>query len=243
MLNIAVCDDNTMHNELMTDLLDEYANRRQAAVRHSIFTSGNSLLENVSTHGGYDIYILDMIMPELNGMDTAARLREMGDAGKVIFLTSTLEYAVESYEVQAFYYLLKPVDTEKLYTVLDRAAAVVAQNESAAFNLRTRNGEKRIMLDHLMYVDVTNRCLQFHMDDGTVSEGMTMRVTFREAVGELLEDERFHLCGSRAIVNLSLVDTVGREETRFRSGEIFFPAKSAVGDLHAAWLRYWNKEE
>ena len=243
MLNIAICDDNALHNELVNDLLNEYIQSRRTAVRSAVFLSGEALLENVKANGGYDIYLLDMIMPEMNGMDTAAALRGMGDEGKVIFLTSTLDYALESYEVQAFYYLLKPVDTEKLFSVLDRAAAQLTHDEAAAFTLRTRDGEKRILLDHLMYVDVFNRCLQFHMDDGKVVEGMTMRVTFREAVSELLGDERFHLCGSRSVVNLSLVDTVGKEETIFRNGDSFFPARSSVADLLAAWQRYLKKGE
>lgn len=132
MIRIAVCDDNELQHEIMSDLLQEYTLTPVGSLSEidiRFFSGGRDLILDVRDKGGYDIYILDMIMPDINGIELATTLRLIGDSGKIIFLTSSLEYAVASYDVEAFYYMLKPVDRQKLFRILDRAVGLISQGD------------------------------------------------------------------------------------------------------------------
>ena len=114
MLNILICDD------LRSD-----AEKLEAFIRSSgfdahpvIFASGNRLLEHVRSGAKVDACFLEIVMPEINGIVLAEKLREDGFAGEIIFLTISNDYAVESYAVNAFHYLLKPAEQNSVSDVL-----------------------------------------------------------------------------------------------------------------------------
>lgn len=120
MIKLALCDDETAQREAAGNLLREYAASRPAlAIKLSIFSSGQELLAAAEECGGFDLYVLDIVMPGLSGIDLGVRLRELYSDGDIIYLTISPEYAVDSYAARAFYYLMKPVEPGKLFQVLD----------------------------------------------------------------------------------------------------------------------------
>lgn len=128
-MKIAVCDDrpNISKNR---ELLEKYQQTvRDWMSQAEYFLSGAELLDQAEERGGYDLYLLDILMPGENGISVGKRLRQMGKQGELIFLTSSNDYAADSYEVRAFFYLLKPVEEEKLFRVLDQAVEKLTQQQ------------------------------------------------------------------------------------------------------------------
>ena len=122
MLRIAVCDDEEKQLEQVSALLETYLEAhpdRQGQVE--TFQSGSALLERVKELRGFDLYILDILMPSLSGIEIGRRLRALADEGEIIYLTNSNDFAADSYDVRAFFYLLKPVEKSKLFQVLDKA--------------------------------------------------------------------------------------------------------------------------
>ena len=235
MIKIALCDDNEFQRELMEDIINEYRQLHNSLdIRLSIFPGGRELLSSVKENGFYDIYILDLIMPDINGMETAVTLRAMKDPGKIIFLTATLDYAVASYEVDAFYYMLKPADQGKLFKVLDKACRDYTGTESA-INLKTRSGIVKIKYEDILYVSLENRALRYNLKDGKTLDGMAIRVPFKDSVASLLEDSRFSLCGVSMVVNLDYLDQMDAESVLLSDGTILYPSKAACATLKKAW--------
>ena len=123
MLKIAACDDESAQLEQMERMLQDYFRARLALPgRISVFSDSRTLMSRVREQGGFDLYILDIIMPGLDGIQTGMELRKMGDGGEIIYLTTSSEYAVDSYTARAFFYLIKPVTEKKLFGLLDEAA-------------------------------------------------------------------------------------------------------------------------
>lgn len=87
------------------------------------FQHYSDLLDAIETHGRYDIYILDIIMPELNGIQLGMEIRKKDNDSIIIFLTSSAEYGVDSYSISAKDYILKPYTEEALFSALDKAVA------------------------------------------------------------------------------------------------------------------------
>lgn len=108
MLKIAVCDDSPLFLELAIKFINKWSEERQFPVSISSYNNGDDLLA-ANAEERMDIIFLDIIMPLLNGMDTARELRQTDKAVKIIFLTSSPEFALESYEVKAQGYVLKPL--------------------------------------------------------------------------------------------------------------------------------------
>ena len=238
MLRIAVCDDNELQREMLLETLDTYLEQRGLTISPEAFSDGNALLACVRESGPFDLYILDLIMPGMNGMEVASTLRMLHDDGIIIFLTSTVDYALASYDVNAFHYLLKPLDSQKLYSVLDRALDQLDKAEEQAILVRTREGETRILLKDLQYVDLNNRALHYHLLRGGDVDGLVIRVSFREAVAPILRDKRFVLCGLSMVVNLTCIDQMDCDSVLMNDGTLLYPSKNACTALRREWTAY-----
>ena len=122
MPSLAICDDDPRQLHTIGKLIHTYFHTRSdSSWNVASFLSGDALLAQSHARNGFDLYLLDILMPGLNGIETGRQLRETGDGGEIIYLTSSNDFASESYDVRAFFYLLKPVDKQRLFQVLDRA--------------------------------------------------------------------------------------------------------------------------
>ena len=236
MIRIAFCDDNTLQLDIIRDIFEGY-DRKSYDITADFFTSGSSLYEKVKSSGAYDIYILDMIMPDMTGIELASALRINDSNGIIIFLTSSVEHAVSSYDVNAFYYMLKPVDREKLYRVLDRAVALVG-NKSQDFIVNSTNGDVSIATSSIVWIEHVNRRCTFYLSSGKFVESKTIRSSFREYVSMLTSYRNFAFCGASAMVNLSFVQAVDSSCVMFSDGSSMIPPQSAYKDFKLAWREF-----
>ena len=236
MITVAICDDNDFQREMMLDILHEYS-VSHAELSASVFSSGRELLECVKSGKKFNIYILDVIMPEINGMEIATTLRIMKDDGKIIFTTATLEYAVASYDVQAYYYMVKPVDPQKLFRILDNAVAKLTPHENSVI-VKTKEGEINLRIKDITFVEVEDRSLLFHLSDGRTCKSQALRNSFREAVDDLADDEGFAICGASKIINLKYIDAIDSDMVLLRDGTTIYPPRSAYAELRKKWREY-----
>lgn len=119
MIKIAICDDETAFLTELSAMLRSWAASRKLVLQLFPFTNGDKMIA-ACEESPADLVILDIMMPFPGGMDTAKALRQKESHVPLIFLTSSPEFALESYEVRAFWYLLKPVSEERLFSVLEQ---------------------------------------------------------------------------------------------------------------------------
>lgn len=121
MKRIVVCDDNNTHRDLLKDMLAIYFSEIQEPIDIREYESGDALVaEAKEEYLKMDLLFLDIHMEGIDGIETARQLRRIGWRIPIIFLTESPEYAVESYEVQAAGYLVKPYSEEQLKETLER---------------------------------------------------------------------------------------------------------------------------
>ncbi|MBQ0027696.1 MAG: response regulator [Lachnospiraceae bacterium] len=125
MIKITYCDDSWIQQGLMDEWLKYYTAKKGITIEGVPFSTGNDLMAAVEHGASFDIYILDIILPGMRGTEVASKLRERGDNGKIIYLTSSSVFSAQSEEVNAFGYLVKPIQPEQLYEILDRAIAEI----------------------------------------------------------------------------------------------------------------------
>ena len=216
-MKIAICDDEAICRSQVLDIAEDYKEeRKDKDISFEIFSDPQALLKATLDGGGYDIYILDIVMPDMNGIQLGVALRDADVDSKIIYLTSSEEYALDSFRVRAFDYILKPITKESFYKAMDEAINSIHIKRDKSAIIKTKDGTARVAFDSILYVESHNRVLTYHLVGGRAVESTTFRCSFADAVRELLADSRFAVCGVTAVVNLSHITSVENEGVVFR---------------------------
>lgn len=170
MIKIAFCDDDNDVLESLHTLLVQYRALHDTDLSADSFHSPLDLIAEIERGSHYDILFLDILMPGENGIDTAAEIRSYDEDIKIIFLTSSSEFAVQSYTVNAFYYQLKPICAEDFFRLMDNILAQCAREQSDSLLLQCKSGIHRIRPAQLEFCEVMHRTLFLHLTDGEILE-------------------------------------------------------------------------
>jgi len=240
VFKIAICDDDVAERERGVALLEEYFRERpRLAATMMRFESGRALLDAVEQGAGFDVYLLDILMPELNGIEVGKALREKDRDGAIIYLTTSPDYGVESYQANAFFYLLKPVEREELFQVLDRAAESIQKRKAGTVIVRIQDGLRSVPLDDILYAERVGRFIRYYLTSGEEVDSRPIRSSFREAASPLLADRRFCLCGASFVLNLYHMKAMEHSEAVLDSGARVPLSRAAAGEVKRAWMDYW----
>lgn len=172
MLKIAFCDDDLEILKELGILLDKYKKERDEDLTYTVFQSPLELLAAIEKGFSFDILFLDILMPGENGIETAKEIRQYDNNMKIIFLTSSPEFAVQSYTVGAYLYQLKPVWEESFFRLMDSVLAECTKTQENSLILRSKEGITKIDLEKLEYCEVIGRTLFFHLGNGKVFESV-----------------------------------------------------------------------
>lgn len=241
MSKIALCDDREEDRAALGAMLREYAGRRPG-LSISFFSSGEQLL--LAEDGiDFDLYVLDVIMPDMSGIQLGARLRKLGCRGAIIYLSVSPDFAVDSYDTRAFHYLLKPIQTARFFEVLDQALEATERGKAACIKVKTRNNTRLIWLDEIMYVELVEHTACYHLAGGEAINSVTLRRSFRNELEALLQYPEFVLCGASFAANLRYVTEIHKSTLCLQGTlpgciRIPMPRGTAVG-LRQQWENYW----
>ena len=144
-------------------------------------------------------------MPGETGIDTAAEIRRYDSNVKIVFLSSTAEYAVQSYTVGAYYYCLKPIRQEDFFRLMDTAISACEKERDNSLILRCKNGLTRIELRQMEYCEVLHRTLLIHLNDGRVLESVG---SLDELSKKLENSGRFLRIHRSYLVNLEYIESL-----------------------------------
>lgn len=181
MIHIAICDDSKQDRQILAALFKRYQELHATPLQIHIFQNGFSLLDAIDQGKRFDITILDILMPGENGIEIARNIRASGADTEIIFLTSSPEYAVDSYEVKAQNYLLKPVTEEKFFASIDSILAELDEKDTASFIIYTTEKQySRIRVSSLVYGEVTHRTITLHLADQTMISAVMTFTEFQD---------------------------------------------------------------
>lgn len=219
-MRIALCEDSIPELEEVQHALEQYRLQRpDLQLSISCFRSGDEVLR-AAGEVPFHLYLLDIVMPGLTGLETARRLKLLDPAVPVIFLTSTADFALEAFQVRASNYLLKPVRTGPLFSALDEllSGPHLHMVELAAEG----GGTVMAALGRILYLECSDHRILYYLDDGAVIRGRTIRTPFLEAAvplirtGLFLQPHRSYLVNAGRILRLtsrSVVLDTGTELT------------------------------
>jgi len=234
MLKIAVCDDDVSELSNIISIINEYKeiNTFRYEITYTAFQSAVDLIAAVESGIRYEIILLDIVMPLLNGMEAAKELRCHDQVVKIIFLTSSPEFAVDSYAVDAFYYALKPIWKDKLLAVLDKVFATIQSQNDPSILVKCKTGLTRIPLYLLEYAEVAGRTVYYHLINGIVLEETGVMAKLEQV---LLTYPQFVKPHRAFIINLDCIDALTLREVKLSNAAIPV-AKANYTDLKASYI-------
>lgn len=217
MLSIAVCDDEVIECCSMARKIKEILEEMKIPCIVRQFCNGRELLQALES---FDIVFLDIIMHGLDGMKTAQIFRERASDKILIFVSSSREYVFEAYDVEAFQYLLKPVDDRKLKRVLQKAILKTEKHSQEFIIVSKERQKKKLFLDEIYYFEIKGRIVDVHGPEGIFA--------YYEQIGELenkLRDKGFFRCHKSYLINLKYACGYNRQEVILENGENIVIAK------------------
>lgn len=242
-MRIALCDDQPEQLSTLYAMVQEFfAAPGMPDTQIKTFSSSVALENYILMKGGFTLYLLDIMMPEINGIELGMRIRENDTSACIIYLTSSPDYALESYRARALQYLLKPVARERLFEVLGEAMRYFERMREICLTVKTKTGIVRLPYRDLIYAELVDRTVHYRMLDGKTVIGMTLRASFREAMDPLLEDSRFVLTCASFAVNLQYVQSVERAELLMTNGTRIPLARAQQTEVKQHWLDYWLED-
>lgn len=235
MWKIAVCDDNIPELSNVISIINEYKeiNVFRYEIEYTAFDNAVDLISAVEGGERYHIILLDIVMPLVNGMEAAHEIRIHDNAAQIIFLTSSTEFAVDSYAVGAFYYALKPIWKEKLFSILDKAYAEIDSQNGQSLLVKCKTGLTRIPLHTLEYIEIMSRTISYHLVSGIVLEGTGVMGELGQV---LLTYPQFAKPHRAFIVNMDCIHTLSLREIKMCSHAIIPVAKAIYSDFKASYI-------
>ena len=215
MIKIAFCDDDLSVLRELGALMDKYRVERNQDIIYASFNSPLELLTEVERGTRLDIIFLDVLMPAQNGISTAMEIRQYDTSVKIIYLTSSAEYAVDSYSVGAYFYQLKPIWQESFYRLMDSVLSECHKDKENSLILRSRTGITRLDLDRLQYCEVMGRTLLFHRKDGEVLDSIGRLDDLCE---QLKDYEQFVRCHRSYLINMDYVQNISSKTITMTDG-------------------------
>lgn len=198
MLRICVADDEPESIRRLEDFLARFFTLRKEQFELTSFPSGDRLVKNYAPV--YDIIFLDIEMPGMNGMQTAARIRMMDEKVIIIFLTRMAQYAVKGYEVNAFDFIVKPVDYNSFAVKFGRALDAVKRRQEYKIEIRLDGGCLWLPVSCVWMIEVNKHDITYHTEQGDyTSRGSLVELEAR------LARFGFRRCSRFCLVNMKFV--------------------------------------
>ena len=234
MIKVAVLDDRREDLDRACSLAEKFAKTSPFPLQIEAFENPFDLLDRIGKNGGFALYLLDIIMMQLTGMDVAEEIRKRGERAEIIFLTSSREYGVDAFGVNAAGYLVKPIAEKDFTELFGRVLGKIAADGRFPVYIKVNGGIRRAMTDEIVMIESCNHRREVKLSDGQVIETPTTLSEFYEILKPYREFSSPH----RAyIVNMNYITGVQGSEL-YVGREAIPIAKSAYRKFKENYIRF-----
>ncbi len=215
MLNCAICDDDKSSAELIYEITNEYP----VKLNRTLYLRSAELLSDLRCGKKFDLYILDIVMPEFTGLELAREIRRLDSCCVIIFITGSDEFHKDAFDVEALHYLDKPVKREMLFHSLDRALRYLGENNDDTLPIQTKTGLHVLHINKIVYAEAFRHIITFHFSDGSMIETLDSSLSLEKLIC-VLPSTSFCSPYRGFIVNLNYVDCLRKLQLSMTTGAL-----------------------
>ena len=237
MLKIAICDDVSAELKHAAGLVHEFLEGSgiSAAVRE--FSHPDELLTACETES-FHIFLLDMVMPMISGLELGRSIRRVSTDAQIIYITTEPGFALDAYSVNPLHYLLKPVNEEVLFAALQLAAEKAGFGEETSVTVKTREGLRTLCADAVVCCEYARHTVIYTLKSGERVVTLTISRSFAEHIAPLLRDRRFIQPHAAYAVNMSCAERLSKDGFQMRGGARISVSGKQFAAVRNAYMSY-----
>lgn len=235
MYRIAICDDDTFYLDNIADKVSKIFKDRRQPIHMDKFTNTADLLEAIKTGTDYKLIFLDIQFPQSNGVDIARKIKSISSGTDFVFLSTTSDYALESFDVAPLYYITKPEDNLKLEEAVKR---FLRKNSINKITIKTRNKVISLDIDSIIYFEIMGHSILMHTADNAKYE---LKGTLKE-LESIIPTAQFARVHKSYIVNLKYITKIERYKITLRTDLTIPISKLKYNDLQNQFIEYASKK-
>lgn len=229
MIHIAICDDSS---EFITIIENYFIQLNLKCLDYDVFLNGNDILKELTQDRIHNIYILDIEMSPINGIDLARNIRNYTKDALIIFITSYSSYVYEVFDVVTFDFIIKPISYERFSCVINKALDYI-EHTNKIFYFSYRKKKYSIFYGHIAYFEKKGRILYIHSINHTYQCNMPIKELIKQ-----LDSNIFVQIHSSYIVNLSFIQSINKEEIQLTTGEVIYASRDKKQYLKEKHLEF-----
>lgn len=231
-IRVAICDDDPADLQQTEAMLREVAAQAHITCDVCCFHEGQKLLQAMEQGEAFSILFLDVVMPDMGGIQLASVLRARQDGTAIVFVSSNRDMALQGYEVAAVRYLAKPLEREKLREALVHCCQ--HRQGMKELILSTARGKRRFAPENIAYIETWGRGVRLHLGTGE-QEDVCMRIS---EIEKLLPASQFMFCHRTVVVNLAWVQYLRHCEIELKTGAVLPVSKYRQNDTREKLMNY-----
>lgn len=235
MYNIVICEDNKEQIKIILNYLRIIFENIDDNYNINIFNSAEEMLEkNIDD---VDIFLLDIKMKKMSGMEAAQIIRSRGINSEIIFLTGLIEYAKDGYKVRAYRYILKPIKFDELQESILNCIEEINKNKRKYFLIDQNGKIEKIKIDLIKYIEINRKELIIHLVDKNI-------ICFWKSIeesDEKLENYGFFRVHKSFLVNMMYIDLITKD-TVFIGEDKVPVSKYRIKDLKQNFTRFIGRK-
>lgn len=217
MLKIALCDDQPLELESISALTQRYMEDNQVDYQLKLYSHPDELLLHCESER-YQLYILDIVMPMINGIEVGREIRRLDRESQIIFVTSEPSFALDAYLANPVNYLLKPINQTDYFDTLFLALSKIDLSDETLHTIKVRDGLRIVPLFTIIACEYVNRSARYTLANGEVLLTRTLQESFGDHILPLLNNNRFLRCHTSYVINMNQVEKFSKEGFVLRGG-------------------------
>ena len=230
-MNIAICDDVEIDRKILIDMINKYFTEHTSLVNITTYNNGEDLISDFK-HQNFDLIFLDIYMYKLNGIDTAKEIRKKDDNSILVFITTSSDFALDAYDLDALQYHIKPITYDKIEKILDKCSKQFSTNMRFIEVLEDGYPVK-ILINDIYYIDVYDKTCFIHLKDKVIKTYSSLT-----KLCNLLEKSSFLKCHRSYIVNMLYIKEMLSNDFILKNGEKIPITKNDKLNLKQTYLNF-----
>ena len=238
-MKIAICEDQIIQINLLNNKIKKWSDEKGVRVSIDNFKSAESFLFKWEDYDKYDIIFLDINMRELNGVETAKKIREYTQNVYIVFVTAFITYSLEGYKVDAVRYILK--DNQLLEKAIIECLDTIINKMHYVENKYTfefREGRKTLLIDDIVFIESNLHKLYFHLSKKPGQYTMYGRL---DHIDELLKNSNFCRIHKSYLVNLKFVNKIERYVATLSDGTKVNISQPKYNAVREEFICFWGE--
>ncbi|NCB42433.1 MAG: response regulator transcription factor [Clostridia bacterium] len=237
MIRIGLCDDEEQELLNLSGLLESYkeSTKSEYNISYEAFKNSLDLLAAIESGKVFDILLLDIVMPQMNGIKLAKEIRRKDANSKILFLSTTSDFAVESYEVEAFHYIVKPIRKDIFFDQIARAVKSIVGEENQFLLVKSKKELRKVRFNEIQYAEIIDHTIYLHLRKGELVKNFG---TMEQLESALCADSRFIKPHRSYLLNMDCIESISPGGIRTTEGKHIPISRKLYKSIRQAYIDY-----